>query len=390
MHVYSLGPFVEPLQEAFGWSRAQVLSGLTVTSLISTAFCIPIGILVDRIGPRALALTGLVAMTGAYVLLSTATGSFSNWLFLWGVVALGTLGVHATVWTSAVASRFEASRGLALAVTLSGASVSAAVFPFLVAWLIDRYDWRSAFAALGGLWALIVFPLLFFFFRGRRDVGVSRGKASAQPDMPGVSLREGLRSLALYKLFLAAGLFAFTIMGAVVHFVPILKDAGAAPLEAARIASLIGIFSVVGRLGTGALLDKFAGHRVGAIAFLIPVAACALLVLDGADPVSQMLAAIFLGLSVGSEIDVIAYLTARHFGLRNFGALYGVLNMALGTGLAFGPMAAGMLFDRFGNYTSFLILTIVTMSASALAILSLGAPPKTPAERVQAPSIKPV
>ncbi len=52
LHVYSLGAFIGPLQQEFGWSRAQISAGLTVSALISAIGCIPVGMLVDRIGPR--------------------------------------------------------------------------------------------------------------------------------------------------------------------------------------------------------------------------------------------------------------------------------------------------------------------------------------------------
>jgi predicted MFS family arabinose efflux permease len=192
-----------------------------------------------------------------------------------------------------------------------------------------------------------------------------------------VTLSEGLRSPVLYKLLMASALFSFTAIGAVVHFVPILTDAGAAPLAAAGIASLIGIFSIVGRIGTGLLLDRFPGHIVGAIAFMLPIIAAVLLLFDGANPLSQSVAAAAIGLTVGSEVDVIAFLAAKHFGLRNFGALYGALVMALSLGTAFGPLAAGSVYDHAGSYTPFLTLAIVLMASSAIALWSLGHPPET-------------
>jgi MFS family permease len=381
LHVYSIGPFIAPLHQEFGWSRAQVAAGITVSAIVSAIFCIPVGMLVDRIGPRKVGLIGVLAMTAAFALLGTATGSTANWLMLWAVVAVGTFWVQATVWTSAVASRFETSRGLAFALTLSGASVAATIFPMLGTWLIGAYGWRPAFGVMGGIWAALVFPLLFLLFRGARDRGGSRSAPSpaAARAETGLSFAEGLRSPALYKLLLACGLFSFTLIGALVHFVPILTDAGAAPLKAAGIASLIGIFSIVGRLSTGVLLDRFAGHKVGAIAFLIPIIACTLLLLDGANPVSQSFAAAAIGLTVGSEVDVIAYLAAKHFGLKNFGALYGVLQMALAFGTAFGPLAAGAVFDHSGSYAPFLMLTIALLATSAVSLFSLGLPPKLPA-----------
>ncbi len=151
IHVYAIGPFIEPLQAEFGWSRAQISFGLTISSFISAVFCIPVGMLVDRIGPRRIGLIGVLLMTGAFALLGTTTGTKLNWAVLWAIVAFATLGVQATVWTSAVNSRFEKSRGLALAITLSGASISAALFPVLATWLITAYGWRIGFSGLGGL-----------------------------------------------------------------------------------------------------------------------------------------------------------------------------------------------------------------------------------------------
>ena len=371
-----MGPFITALQETFGWSRAQASAGLTIAALISAAGCIPIGMLVDRIGPRRVGLIGIPAMCGAFALASTATGEMSNWLALWAVMAVGTFGVQATVWTSAVASRFEASRGLAFAITLAGASFAATLFPIFATWLIGSYGLRTAYVGMSGIWVALVFPIMFFFFRGAHE---REHKAGApKPDarvLTGITFAEGLRTPALYKLLMAAALFAFTAIGVVIHFVPILTDSGATPLSAAGIASLIGIFSVIGRLGTGVLLDKFPAHLVGGTAFLIPLLGCALLLFDGANPMSQAAAAAIFGLTVGSEVDVIAYLAAKHFGLKNFGALYGVLQVALGVGTAFGPLAAGAVFDRYTSYAPFLMLTTVLMTVSAIALFTLGPAP---------------
>jgi len=377
IHIYSIGPFIEPLQQAFGWSRAQITLGITVASIVAAIFCIPMGVLVDRIGPRRVGLIGVLVMSALFALLSTATGERMNWLMLWGIVALGAIWLQAPVWTSAVAARFETSRGLAFAITLCGASLSATIFPLLATWLIGAYGWRMAFVAMGGMWAALVFPVLLLFFRGANDAKNKHSTAAkiSRDALPGVSFAEGLRSSALYKLLAAGGLFSFTAIAALVHFVPILKGVGATPLAAAGTASLIGIFSIAGRLGTGVLLDRFPGHKVGATVFLLPIIMAVLLLLDGANPISQAIAAAALGLTVGSEVDVIAFLASKHFGLKNFGALYGALVMALTLGTAFGPLTAGAVFDHYGSYAPFLAMTTILMAISAIALVSLGAAP---------------
>ncbi|WP_372758557.1 MFS transporter [Litorivivens sp.] len=376
MYVYSMGPFIEPITQEFGWSRAQVSSGITIAAFLSAIFCIPIGILVDRIGPRRVGLFGVTAMCGAVALLSTATGDQANWTILWVILAFATLWVQATVWTSAVNSRFVASRGLALAITLSGASLAATIFPFIATVLIAKFGWRGAYLGLSMGWLALILPFMFFCFKGAQDEVLANANDDRKETvLTGLTLQEGLRSGALYKLVMAGGFFAFTAIGTVVHFVPILTDSGAEPLKAASVASLIGIFSLVGRLGTGFLLDRFPGHLVGAIAFIIPIIACALLLTDGASTLNQTLAAIIFGLTLGSEVDVIAYLAAKYFGLKNFGALYGAMVMALSMGTAFGPLGAGALYDHYQSYDQFLMLTAVLMGLSAIALFSLASTP---------------
>lgn len=74
-------------------------------------------------------------------------------------------------------------------------------------------------------------------------------------------------------------------------------------------------------------------------------------------------------------MDVIAYLAARYFGLKHFGALYGAMVMALSLGTAFGPLGAGAVYDNFGSYSPFLVLTAILMGISAIALFTLGSTP---------------
>ncbi len=376
IHIYGLGPYIGPISTEFGWSRTQTTAGLTLSTLIQAVFSIPIGMVLDRMGPRIFGLVGILLTAGAFALLGTATGSAANWYILWGLMACATLPVQATIWTSAVATRFEASRGLAFAVTLCGASVAAALFPYLGTKLIALHGWRVAFVVQAGLWIAIAFPLILFFFRGSRDRPNRKNAAEAPGERhaSGVGFIEGLRSSIYLRLLLASLLFTFTIIALLVHFVPILTGKGFEPLTAAGIAALIGLFSIVGRLATGALLDRFRGSLVGAVVFLLPVGGCLLLLVAGSSAVGVTGAACLIGLTLGAEVDVIVYLTTRHFGLRSFGALYGGLLAALSIGTSLGPLGASYVFDRYGDYAPFLWLTIAFMLASSAALASLPRP----------------
>ncbi len=386
LHVYGIGPLMESLHREFGWTRAQTLSGSAIVSLVVALASVPMGMAIDRLGPRLIALTGVPLICAAVALLGTATGTMGNWLSLWALVALASIPVQATVWTAAVVSRFDAARGLALAVTLCGSSVGAFVFPLLSTWLVQTYDWRHAFMGLGGLWTLLLLPLLFLSFRGAQDSrrAAKESRQSAAALLPGLTLAEAARNPAFYRLLLATGFFTFSIFGSVVNFVPILRGSGAAPMTAASAASLIGIFSLIGRLSTGVVLDRFPAHIVGAVCFLLPIPGCALLLAADPGTAGFFAAAAMFGLTLGAEVDVIAYLATRHFGLRSFGAIQGALLCATALGAASGPLAAGATFDRFGSYSGFITTTIVLMLLSALIIGSGNSGPRPAGVRANA------
>jgi MFS family permease len=373
IHIYGFGAYWVPISGEFGWTRAQATFGLTIATLIQALFSVPIGILVGKIGPRLLGLFGIVVSASAFATFSTATGTLTNWYLLWGLMALATLPVQATIWTSAVASRFTVSRGMALAITLCGASVAQTLFPWLGTKLIGLYEWRTAFVLQAGIWLAIAFPIIFLFFRGAYDGGAKLGDAKAvdRASLAGVSFGEGLRSSIYHRLLLASFLLTFTIVALSTQFIPILTDRGIGKLEAAGLASLVGFSSIAGRLATGALLDRYRASLVGAVIFLLPVAGSLLLIFGGAHAGMISVAAICVGLTLGAEVDVIVFLTTRYFGLKNFGELYGGLLAAFSIGTATGPLCASMIFDSSGNYLLFLWLTIGFMVTSSVALLSL-------------------
>lgn len=372
---FSLGPMIAPLQEEFGWSRTQITIGLSIAGILGAVMSVPVGMLIDRFGPRRIGLAGVTFTTGTFALLSTATGSSLNWLLLWILYAFAFLGLQATVWTSAIAASFERSRGVALAFTMSGGSVAAIIVPLLITFLISAYGWRIAFLASGLLWAAVAIPLMLLFFRSTQDKGKPvpehGGEQPAPVELHGVTIREGFRSATFYKLLLSAGLFTFTLLGLVVHFIPILQELGVDQLDAAGVASLIGIFSIIGRLGTGFLLDRFPGNLVGAAIFLLSVMGCILLLLFGDLPVVHMVAAAAFGVTLGAEMGVIAFLASWHFGLKNLGVLLGALTAALALGTALGPLAGSAAFDHFDSYTNFLVMAAILLVIAVAAVATV-------------------
>lgn len=374
-HIYSAGLFLGPLEQEFGWSRAVITGGLTVVSVISVILAPFVGLAIDKYGARRIGLPGMALYCGAIAALSLTGSALWTWFALWVLIAFASLSVKATIWTSAVASRFDASRGLAMSITFCGAGLGSALLPMATNWLLAEFDWRGAYVALGGLLALIAFPLLIPFFRDARDVARARSAATgttAAIELSGLAFGEALRSPKFVKLGLVALLSVSAMTALLVHIVPILTNAGFSRTTAAKIAGLIGIGSIVGRIGAGFLLDRINGAVIGAFAFSLPILVVLGLLAVGTSPNLAWPAAFLLGLTLGTEVDVIGYVTSRHFGMRNFGGVFGTIIGLQSLAVGIGPLAGSVIFDHTGSYRWMLIGLVPVFASSAILIVTLG------------------
>lgn len=373
---YAIGTFFVPLEQEFGWSRAQTASGLFAVSAVAIVAIPLMGRLIDLRGARRIALPGMALFAAAFAALGLTQPQIGSWWGLWMLVALTGAGISPVVWTAAVASRFDKGRGLAMAITLSGAGIGTAVAPLLANLLIETHGWRTAFAGMGVLFAAVMLPIMLigFFSAGDLDRSSARVSADARivPALPGLSFAEGIRHGKFLRLVASTFFIAFGLLALVVHFVPMVSHAGIPAAQAAQAAAVIGAGSIAGRLFAGFLLDRLPGALVGGVAFSLPVLVSLALLSWAGDAQFILPIAFVLGLSLGSEVDVIAYLASRHVGLRNFGALFGlcVSAMALATGL--GPWVGGAIFDRFGGYDYLLLGTVPVFLTAALLVMSLG------------------
>lgn len=384
---YGFGLFIEPLTVEFGWSRAQVSSGLSLAALLSVPLAPLLGAMVDRWGSRRLALPGIV-MTGLCLsFFSLANGSVTQWLGLWVAYTFLSVGVNSTVWAAAISGVFTAGRGLALGVTLSGAALAQVFAPPLTQWLIESFGWRMAFIGLGLGWGSPALLLCLFFLydahdRGRRQV--DPGAADVPPvvrlTLPGLSIGQACRNLALLRIGAATLIMMVLTIGVIVHQVPLLTEIGVSRQTAAYLAGLTGMAGLIGKLVTGYLMDRM--HAGWVSSLTVGVAAIAFLLL--LDPSRNLplvvLAMVILGYSSGSKFQICAYQTSRYAGMRHFGKIFGVMSCLVALGAGLGPFLAGVIYDLFGSYRALVMIGVPASLLSGLLLFRLGAYPDWQAE----------
>lgn len=375
-YTFSFGAFIGPIEKEFGWSRAQISIGLTVITVSAGLLTPVLGMVVDRFGPRRVGLPGALSYAATYGLLGLTTANIWSWWGLWFLLAFTVIGIKPLVWTTAVASTFDRNRGFALAIALCGGGLTQAFAPAYSTWAIDSFGWRGAYPFLAISMGLVVFPILFWGLHSGADKGkgARRDDAGPQPALHGLSAREALRTGQFVKLAVAAFAFTVAAIGIVPNLMPILISFDYGRNEAAAVAGVAGIASICGRLGTGALLDRFNPNLVAGTVVLLPVASCLLLLAAPGSVAVAIAAVAIFGLALGSEVDVIAFLTARQFGTRHYGVIFGVISglWAIATGT--GPTLVNRIYDLTGGYELALQLVIPLFALTSLLLYTLGKP----------------
>jgi predicted MFS family arabinose efflux permease len=372
---FMMGVMIKPIEQEFGWSRAEITSGPMIYSVAAVPLGPLLGWAVDRFGPRRIAIVGVLITSVAYALFAATTASIWSWWALWGLFAIIATPVKPVVWAAGVSSFFFETRGLALAVMLCGTAVCSTLVPGLTNHLVESHGWRATFVAMSGIWALVIFPPVLFFFRGAADAKGKRGartSTAAPVQLPGLPPRQALMSWRHLRLQLASIAVVLGTVTCGLSLVPILESLGHTRAAAAQLAGIIGITSILGRLVGGYLLDRLNANAVAAFMVALPVATCVILLALPASLAAAAVAIVILGLAMGTELDAVAYLTARHFGLRSFGVLYGTISgiQALSTGL--GPFIVNFIYDITKSYQVALELFIPVNLLGAAMFLSLG------------------
>ena len=375
---YTISLFIEPIEAEFGWTRAQIMSGMIITATLGV-LCAPlIGAAIDRFGPRRFGIAASLAVPLCFSLLGTTNDNVWVWRALWFVFGLSTILLQPAVWTSAIAGFFEKGRGFALACVLCGSGFSSILMPPLAYFAIDRFGWRLGFATISLFWFVLVFPLVTLFLTSHKDRARTSGseQSHAATRNFGFVLRHVILSRKFLQVAIAALLIATVVVSIVTSLVPIMTANGIDRAEAAGIAGLLGFSSIGGRLTVGWLLDRVEARYLAAVMLSLPLLAIFLLVQMPHSVPAAIAAVLIIGLALGAELDLMAYITSRYFELTFFGTLFGTIGGFVTLAGGMGPVLLNLVFDATGSYVPALLGAIPVSLAAALLFLLLGPYPK--------------
>jgi MFS family permease len=378
--VISLTPvFGSAIRAEFGWSGSQILFGSSVAAIgapISAPF---IGALTDRIGVRRMLVASFLMEALIVASFKFMGGDIWGYVARYLALVVFCMGTTQVVFSRLVSAWFNRRLGLALGITLAGVGMGGAFWSVVSQWLIGHYGWRDAYLCIGAFIALVTVPLLAFMIQespAARGLAVDGegGSGSIEEQKSaarsGMTLREVAGTARYWVILAAFFLVGLSLQSIAFHLIPLLKSRGVSAEHAASVQAAMWIAVVLGRISSGWFIDRFFAPRVAQVYLLAPIAGIAALAM-GASGFSTFVAVMFVGLAVGGESDVIAYLVRRYFGLRYYSRIYGTFFAAYGTAAAFGPQAAAWAVEHLAGGYAVVLKVLIALVVGAIALLFL-------------------
>jgi MFS family permease len=350
-----------------GWSP-EVVTGAFSMGLVVAAFVgIPVGRLVDRIGPRRVMTTGSAVAASALLLIGTAPdlGWFLTGWFVAGV-AMGAV-LYPPAFTT-LTRLYGPGRVGALTTLTLVAGLASTVFAPLTAVLVERGGWHATYIALALVLAVVTIPGHAWGLRVTWPEPPAPSSV-AQATTPGATAR----SRAFIALTTALTLATLVAFASVINLVPLMVDRGIDTSTAAWALGLGGVGQVLGRLGYGSFTTRV-DVRTGTVVVLLATAASTALLGVLTSAAGLVLAAVLAGMARGVLTLLQATAVTDRWGAAHYGRLTSVMSAPIMAAVAVAPVAGAALAGLLDGYpASLLVLAAVAGLAALLSVASVPA-----------------
>ena len=362
---YGQGVYLAEFSRRFGWPVAAIAGASTVFYLVSAFLTVFISDALARFGPRLCVLFGVVCYA-----VSTASLAFADTLWqlyaTYLVMALGWTTMSIGAITNIVSLWFSAKRGLAISLSLTGASCGAiCIVPSLIA-LIGAFGFAKALLIAPAVMAAILVPLTLVWIHApavRRDASGAQIQALAG----GWTRARALKSWPFWSITLPFSLAWLAQAGFLVHQIAFLEPV-LGRTEAGLAVAATTAASVIGGLTLGTVLDRLNQRLASTLAIASQVAALFVMT-QTTNAIVLFAACALFGLSVRNVITFPALIVQREFEAPSFGLLIGLSTAISQFVFAFGPGLIGLVRDWSGGYRAALLLCVALDLVAAAIVL---------------------
>lgn len=375
-----LAVFITDIRAELGWSLVAISLGFSLKQLESGIMAPIGGYLIDRIGPRPMAITGSIIMTVGLLLFA---GMHSIWMFYFaaGIIAMGQGLGALSGYLAATMHWFKKKRGMASAILAMGRGWGY-VGALPVTLLLASFGWRTAAIMTAIGFVVVSVPLAMVIrtrpepygyfpdgIRPQDDNGndVDNQNSSSEPE--GFTVGEAIRSPAFWFVLIANTSYSFTTQIQHVHWIPHLRNTGFSAPGAGAVIAIYGATQVVGRLLSGWVGDIFGRQRLLWISFLLISIGWVAIAFISPEALWAV-GAFYLFYGTGQAAHTVAQpaVVADFFGPRRFASIRGIMNPISVIGGVIGPVFAGWMFDISASYQLIFSLLAPVSAIGSVAI----------------------
>jgi MFS family permease len=380
--LFTFGTFVAPLSREFGWTVAAITAGAMIVNLLLVVCSMVQGFAVDLFGPRKLILASIPVFGLAVAAMAWLTPNIVSFYLALALAAVCAVGIWPVAYNKAIAGWFDERLGLTLGLGNAGIGLGAALLPVISAYVISNHGWRTAYVVLGIIAVLIPWPAVFALLKDPPAAGTPTRPSQVSAAAPGLSFSEARRTPAFFITlagFLLLGTFSSS---SVIHQIGILTDTGLTVAQATLMQSVLGVSLILGRVGSGWLLDRIQASSI-LVVMCLGAAGALVLLYAGAPWGTAPLCAALIGLVIGAEFDVLGFLIARYFGQKSFGVLYATIFASFQLFASAAIPLVGLVKSKTGAYGPALATLAGLMVLAAFLFWRLG-PYRYPTKRAMA------
>jgi len=355
---YSFGAFFKPMALEFGAARGETAVVFSLTVFVWSMSGSLAGHLADRFGPRIVVSVGALVMASGLILTAFIHRLWIGYLTYSIGVGTGIATAYVPM-VAVVGGWFLKRRNTAMGIAVAGIGCGTVAVAPLAAALISRFGWRTT-------------DVVFGIVAG----GVLIGCAAAAERPPihvvpsQINVREAIRTPTFGLLYLNSFLSSLALFVPFVYLPAFAHDRGTSEVAAAALVGAIGGASVVGRLGLGALADRFSVMFLLKTCYFVLAVSFAIW-LVGSSYLVLVAFALVLGAGYGGFVALAPAVIAELFGVSKLGTMMGLLYTSGGVGALLGPPLAGMIVDRTGSYRWAIVYSLIAAFASYAALLPL-------------------
>jgi MFS family permease len=375
---YSFGVFFNALLQEFHWSRASLSGVFSLYAFGYSVFGFPAGRLTDAWGPARVIAGGALFLGGALAAMALVSELWQPYLLYSVVAALG-MGTAYVPCNSTVVKWFARRRGLAVALASSGGSVGTFVMPPLAQLAVSGLGWRGAYLALGATVFAVLTATAPLMRRDPESMGLHPdGDATPPPaaraSAGGLTLGAAARTGTFWLMAVAFAATWIPVFIPLVHLVPLARDLGHSPMNAAAAVSVLGAGAVLGRLVMGIVSDGIGRRPTIGLGMVLQAVGLAAFSVTHELP-SLYAAALVFGFSYGTISTLFPAIVVDFFGRGHASTIVGSLFALAGCMAAWGPLVAGATYDATGSYrVAFLVSA--GLNVVAVALLAVCRPPR--------------